>query len=89
MMLLVVVADEVRSAGALLSEECKESQWLTVDGVAYRLQVSPETVRRWIRAGRLPVLDLGSPKGGYRILPSALESFIARRYGAIGKPPSE
>jgi excisionase family DNA binding protein len=37
-------------------------QWLTVREVAEELQVTEETVRRWIRAGELEVLELGGPR---------------------------
>jgi excisionase family DNA binding protein len=65
--------------------EQREVRWLTVEDVATQLQVSQETVRRWIRSGRLPVLDLGGPKAGYRIREDALEAFVAERYGPIAK----
>ncbi len=62
-------------------------EWLTVADVARRLQVSEETVRRWIRAGELPVLSLdpGTPRAGYRIRESDLEHFYEGRYGPVGK----
>ncbi len=60
-------------------------EWLTVQDVAKRFQVSEETVRRWIRSGELPVLDLGGPKAGYRIRPHDLDAFMAKRYGPLGK----
>jgi excisionase family DNA binding protein len=56
-------------------------QWLTVQEVAAMLKVNEETVRRWIRSGELPVLDLGGPKTGYRIRRADLDQFIAARYG--------
>jgi excisionase family DNA binding protein len=59
-------------------------EWLTVQQVADVLQVHEETVRRWIREGELPVLDLGR-KAGYRIRPADLEAYIAARYGPVGK----
>lgn len=62
-----------------------QGSWLTVEDVAKRLQVSAETVRRWIRAGQLPVLDLGGPKAGYRIKEDDLNAFLAARYGRMGK----
>lgn len=58
-------------------------QWLTVEQVAGTLQVSQETVRRWIRNGELPVLDISGGRGGYRIKRSDLDAFIAARYGPI------
>lgn len=67
-----------------MSEIARE-EWLTVPDVAKRLIVSEETVRRWIRSGALPVLDLGGPKVGYRIREADLESFLKARYGPVGK----
>ena len=55
-------------------------RWLTVGEVAETLRVTEETVRRWVRAGALPVLDLGSRSGGYRIRRDDLDAFIAARY---------
>ena len=57
-------------------------EWLTVDEVAERLKVHAETVRRWVRAGALAALDLGSRSGGYRIKRADLDEFVARRYRA-------
>ena len=65
--------------------DATRDSWLTVEQVAELLQVAQETVRRWIRSGELPVLDLGGPKTGYRIRRSELEVFIAARYGPVGK----
>ena len=59
--------------------------WLTVEEIAAKMKVSEETVRRWIRAKKLPVLDLGGPRAGYRIRPSDLQTFLANRYGEAGK----
>ncbi len=59
--------------------------WMTTDQVAEYLQVTPETVRRWIRAGALPVLDVGGRKGGYRIRSRDLDTFIGNRFGTVGK----
>lgn len=66
-----------------MTKETDET-WLTVQDVAERLKVDEETVRRWIRAGKLAVLDLG-PRGGYRIRPDELAAFVAKRYGPIRK----
>jgi excisionase family DNA binding protein len=62
-----------------------EQQWLTVAQVAALFQVHDETVRRWIRDGQVPVLNLGK-KAGYRMRPQDLDQFIAQRFGAVGKP---
>ncbi len=45
--------------------EPADKEWLTVAQVAERLQLHEETIRRWIRDGQIPVLDLGK-KAGYR-----------------------
>jgi len=66
-------------------EPFDRADWMTVEEVANHFQVSQETVRRWIRAGDLPVLDLGGPKMGYRIRRSDLAAFSERRYGTLGK----
>ncbi len=70
-----------------MSDERVEQQddWLTVERVAQLLDVTEETVRRWIRAGDLSVLDLGGRKAGYRIRRSDLDRFIQDRYGTVGK----
>ncbi len=62
-----------------------QREWLTVDEVADLFRVNIETVRRWIRAGELPVLDLGGPRVGYRVRRADLDDFIAKRYGPLGK----
>ena len=65
--------------------EHSQAEWLTVEQVAQLLQVNAETVRRWIRNGDLPVLDVGGPRTGYRIRRDALDAFMGRRYGPVGK----
>ena len=60
-------------------------EWLTVEEIATKMKVAEETVRRWIRSKKLPVLDLGGPRAGYRIRPSDLQTFLAARYGEAGK----
>jgi excisionase family DNA binding protein len=64
--------------------EQTEREWLTLEQVANRLQVHVETVRRWVREGELPVLDLGK-RAGYRVQPADLDAYIAARFGPVGK----
>ncbi len=52
-----------------------DERWLTVADVARRLQVHPETVRRWLREGRLKGKNVGG-KGGYRITEREVNAFI-------------
>ncbi len=61
-----------------------EREWVTAEDVAEYLAVAVGTVRRWIRNGELPALDLGH-RAGYRIRQSDLDQFIAERYGPGGK----
>lgn len=62
-----------------------QDEWLTTADVAEVLKVSEETVRRWIRAGELPVLGVGGRRGGYRIRREDLDAFIDQRFGYVGK----
>ncbi|HZS76904.1 MAG TPA: helix-turn-helix domain-containing protein [Ktedonobacteraceae bacterium] len=50
--------------------------YLTVEEIARQLKVSPDTVRRWIREGRLPAIDL---IGQYRIKREDYERFLEQR----------
>lgn len=58
-------------------------EWMTVEEVAGHFRVNAETVRRWIRAGELAVLELGGPRAGYRIRRSDLVAFAESRYGTV------
>jgi excisionase family DNA binding protein len=65
--------------------ESTRTEWMTVQEVADLFRVNEETVRRWIRSGELPVLDLGGPRAGYRIRREDLDRFTQQRYGPTGK----
>jgi excisionase family DNA binding protein len=52
-------------------------QWLTVAQAADILQIHPETLREWLRSGRIPATLL-SRRAGYRIRASDLEAFLSR-----------
>jgi excisionase family DNA binding protein len=57
---------------AMVSQEL-----LTVRDVAERLNVSVDTVRRYVRRGDLPIVRLGSgPAAPIRIRPDAVTRFI-------------
>jgi excisionase family DNA binding protein len=49
---------------------------LTVEQIANRMKVTPETVRRWLRSRKLRGVRL-SDKAGWRIRASELERFLA------------
>src|SRR4030095_1983684 len=60
-------------------------QLYTVEEVADRLAVHPETVRRWLRDGRLLGYKLGGgAAAAYRIPESAVAKFLA----TLGEPPA-
>ena len=52
-------------------------KWVTVQQVCEQLQVSDQTVRRWIKAGQLPAKNFGG-KAGYRIREADLTTFLER-----------
>jgi excisionase family DNA binding protein len=55
------------------------NELLTVQEVAARLKMNPETVRRWLREGKLRGYLLGGDRGGYRVAESDLNAFLAAR----------
>ena len=54
-----------------------EDKLLTVPEVAARLRASPDTVRRWLRTGKLRGLSYGGDRLGYRVSESELQRFLA------------
>jgi excisionase family DNA binding protein len=62
-----------------------EQRLLTVREVAERLRSSPETVRRWLRQGKLRGFRPGGTKLGYRVPESELQRFL--RVAGEGKVP--
>lgn len=52
-------------------------RWLTVAEIAAELRVSIETVRRWLRSGRLKGVRL-SDRGGYRVAVSEFRRFMEK-----------
>ncbi|MBV9322816.1 MAG: helix-turn-helix domain-containing protein [Chloroflexi bacterium] len=54
-----------------------DQRLLTVREVAERVRSSPETVRRWIRSGRLRAVRPGGTRLGYRVPESEVQRFIA------------
>ena len=53
---------------------------LTVTDVAARLQVKEETVREWLRTGRLSGYNLGG-QAGWRIQPQEVDRLLAALQG--------
>lgn len=55
-----------------------EEKLLTAGEVAERLRVSEQTVRRWLRAGRMRGSMIGGTRAGYRIPESEVDRFLAQ-----------
>jgi excisionase family DNA binding protein len=53
-----------------------EPRLLTVREVAERIRSSPETVRRWLRQGKLRGFRPGGTKLGYRVSEAELQRFL-------------
>lgn len=54
-----------------------DGQFLTVREVAETLRVHPETVREWIRTGKLRGVRLGK-RSGFRVEEGDLRAFVDR-----------
>jgi excisionase family DNA binding protein len=63
-----------------------EQRLLTVREVAQRLRSSPETVRRWLRQGKLRGFRPGGTKLGYRVPERELQRFLAGAHKTEPKP---
>ena len=57
-----------------------DESWYTVEQIAERLQVTPWTVRRWLRDGALVGRNF-SGRTGWRVRASELERFLDEREG--------
>ena len=63
-----------------------EDRLLTVTEVAKYFQVDPESVRRWLREGKLLGINLGRGPG-WRIRVGDLRSFLNERRTKAGERP--
>lgn len=55
-----------------------DDELLTANEVAHRLKVHPETVRQWVRDGRLRAIRFGNgPRASLRIRTSEVERFLS------------
>jgi len=59
-------------------ENAPTVETLTVEQAAKILQVTPETIRRWLRTGKLTGADTPA---GWRMTPDDLQSWMARHRG--------
>jgi excisionase family DNA binding protein len=60
---------------------------LTVEEVAARLRSNPETVRRYLRSGKLRGVRPGGTRLGWRIPVSELDRFLAGAGGSGSQAP--
>ena len=54
---------------------------LTVPEVAAMLRLNEQTVRKWLRTGVLPGINLGSRQAGWRVRRADVERFLEDRRG--------
>jgi excisionase family DNA binding protein len=64
---------------AVASVDVPNGELLTVQQVAVRLKMNPETIRRWLREGKLRGYLLGGDRSGYRVAEQDLDAFIRAR----------
>ena len=57
-----------------------DTQWLTVEQIAERLQFHPDTVRRLLREGKISGHRI-SRRGGWRARPSEVDRFVTHGEG--------
>jgi excisionase family DNA binding protein len=69
----------VRRTAMLLGMVMAAERMLTVEDIADRLSVNPETVRRWIRGGQLKAVLIGGRKTGFRVAESEVDRFLRDR----------
>jgi excisionase family DNA binding protein len=50
--------------------------WTTVEEESARLRVHPETIRRWLKAGRIRGAKPGGTKAGWRIAPGEIDRVL-------------
>jgi excisionase family DNA binding protein len=63
-----------------------QEHWLTVEDVAQRLDVTKETVRRLLRRGELPGMQI-SKRSGWRVRAQDVDAFIRSRYRGARMAP--
>jgi excisionase family DNA binding protein len=68
--------------------EDPEDRLLTVVEVAKYFRVDPESVRRWLREGKLLGINLGRGPG-WRIRVGDLQTFVNERHTNLGEVPHE
>jgi len=62
------------------------TRWTTVDEEATRLGVNHETVRRWLKQGRIQGAKPDGPRMGWRIAPGEVERMLRAETDAVPQP---
>src|SRR5262252_4588061 len=65
----------------------RDDTYLTVEQAASTVQVAPETIRRWLRQGRLPGARPGGKRAGWRIAAADLAALL-RPHGRRAPEPA-
>jgi excisionase family DNA binding protein len=78
-----------RSGTPFVTYSMNEQRLLTVREVAARMRSSPETVRRWLRQGKLRGFRPGGTRLGYRVPESELQRFIQLSQADQSQRPPE
>ena len=65
-----------------------QEHWLTVEDVAKRLDVTEETVRRLLRRGDLPGMQI-SKRSGWRLREEDVDAFIRSRFHSARSPEAD
>jgi excisionase family DNA binding protein len=78
----------VLTGGAGWTMDDPADRLMTVPEVAEYFRVEPESVRRWLREGKLLGINLGRGPG-WRIRVGDLQAFIAERHTKPGQRPPD
>jgi excisionase family DNA binding protein len=68
-------------------EERMPERFITVQDAAEQLQVHPQTVRVWLRQGKLRGRLIGGRKSGYRIPASEIERLLTPDEAPVEQTP--
>ena len=60
-----------------------DDELLTVPEVAATLRLNEQTVRKWLREGRLPGIYLGTRTAGWRVRRTDVAAFIEEHRGEV------
>jgi excisionase family DNA binding protein len=64
-----------------VAEHDAAGQTMTVREVAEALRLHPDTIRDWLRAGRIRGVRLGGPRAGWRIPRSEVDRLLREGEG--------